>query len=174
MIKIDDELYETVVTLLSQFFHNMASRIEAVSVSIYSKINPKMKRWSRDKLYDNINLKGESSRDLHSFKFHDQLYLIWNFIKHNNLDTYDNLKKDYPELLIEDEYKSGNQAKYYVKINEELINKLLNGTEKYFKEWCKLNCDEDFHEAQWNFDDYFIEQVDDEIEMIRNPLGLEF
>ena len=45
------------------------------------------------KLYDNVNLKGGSSRDLSSFKYHDKLYLIWNFIKHNNLDTYENLKR---------------------------------------------------------------------------------
>ena len=172
--KIDEELYETIVTLLVQFFHNMASRIEAVSVSVYSKINPKMKRWSRDKLYDNVNLKGESSRDLPSFKYHDQLYLIWNFIKHNNLDTYENLKRDYPELLVKAEYKSGEQAKYYVNINKDLINNLLNGTEKFFKEWCKLNCDEDYHEAEWNFDEYFKDIVHDEINFNRNPLGLEF
>lgn len=71
----------------------MASRIEAASVLIYSKMNPKMKRWSRDKLYDNINNKDQSSRDLPSFKYHDKLYLIWNFIKHNNSDTYESLKK---------------------------------------------------------------------------------
>lgn len=171
---IDDELYETIITLLVQFFHSMASRIEAASVSVYSKINPQMKKWSRDKLYDNINLKGMSSRDLPSIKYHNQLYLIWNFIKHNNLDTYENLKKEFPELLIKDEYKAGEQAKYYVKINEKLIIKLLDGTEKFFKDWCELNCDENYREAQWNYDDYFKELVSDTIEMYRNPLGLEF
>ncbi|UKI51043.1 MAG: hypothetical protein L6U99_06890 [Clostridium sp.] len=64
---INNEINEMYITLLTNFFHNMASRIEAVSVLIYSKINPKMKRWSRDKLYDNINNKDQSSRDLPSF-----------------------------------------------------------------------------------------------------------
>jgi len=171
---LDNELYETYVTLLSQFYHSMASRIEAVSVLMYSSMNPKMKKWSRDKLYDNINTKGKSSRDLPSFEYHDKLYLIWNFIKHNNNDTYDNLKKDYPDLLIEDKYIPGKQAKYYVKLSDKLIIQLLDGVEKYFIEWCELNCDEDYSEAQWNYEDYFTEIVHDNIDMLRNPLGLEF
>lgn len=171
---INNEINETIITLITQFFHNMASRIEAVSVLMYSKINPKMKKWSRDKLYDNINIHQKSSRDLPSFKYHDELYLIWNFIKHNNKDTYDNLKKDYPSVLIDKEYNAGEPAKYYVKISDKLINQLLDGVRNYFIEWCELNCNENYYEAKWNYDNYFIEQVDDAIEMIRNPLGLEF
>lgn len=129
----------------------MASRIEAASVLIYSKMNPKMKRWSRDKLYDNINENDYSSRDLPSFKYHDKLYLIWNFIKHNNSDTYESLKKDYPDVLYDEEYVAGTSAKYYVKLNEKLINELLNGVEEYFENL-----------------------VYDGIELFRNPLGLEF
>ena len=71
---INNEINELYITLLTNFFHNMASRIEAASVLIYSKMNPKMKRWSRDKLYDNINENDYSSRDLPSFKYHDKLY----------------------------------------------------------------------------------------------------
>lgn len=171
---INNEINEMYITLLSNFFHNMASRIEAASVLIYSKMNPKMKRWSRDKLYDNINNKDRSSRDLPSFKYHDKLYLIWNFIKHNNSDTYESLKKDYPDVLYNKKYEAGAPAKYYVKLNEKLINELLNGVEKYFIEWCELNRDENYNDAQWNYEEYFENLVYDEIELLRNPLGLEF
>lgn len=171
---INNEINEMYITLLTNFFHNMASRIEAASVLIYSKINPKMKRWSRDKLYDNINNKDQSSRDLPSFKYHDKLYLIWNFIKHNNSDTYESLKKDYPDVLTDERYEAGAPAKYYVKLNEKLINELLNGVEKYFIEWCELNRDENYNEAQWNYEEYFKNLVYDEIGLLRNPLGLEF
>ena len=173
-IAIDEEKYDAYITLLANFFHNMASRIEATSVLIYSKMNPKMKRWSRDKLYDNINNKELSSRDLPSFKYHDKLYLIWNFIKHNNSDTYESLKKDYPDVLTDERYEAGAPAKYYVKLNEKLINELLNGVEKYFIEWCELNRDENYYEAQWNYEEYFKNLVYDEIGLLRNPLGLEF
>lgn len=171
---IDEEKYDAYITLLANFFHNMASRIEAASVLIYSKMNPKMKRWSRDKLYDNINTKGLSSRDLPSFKYHDKLYLIWNFIKHNNFDTYESLKKDYPDVLTDERYEAGAPAKYYVKLNEKLINELLNGVEKYFIEWCELNCNENYNDAQWNYEEHFKNLVYEQIENYRNPLGLEF
>ncbi len=169
---IDNKINEEYITLLSNFFHNMASRIEAESVLIYSKMNPKMKRWSRDKLYDNINTKALSSRDLPSFKYHDKLYLIWNFIKHNNYDTYESLKKDYPDVLTDKRYEAGAPAKYYVKLNEKLINELLNGVEKYFIEWCELNCNENYNDAQWNYEEHFENLVYEQIENYRNPLGL--
>lgn len=170
--QINEKMYDVYITLLSQFFHNMASRIEAVSVSIYSKLNPKMKRWSRDKLYDNVNNKQISSRELPSFKYHDKLYLIWNFIKHNNYDTYENLKRDYPEVLYDEKYEAGNDAKYYIKLDEKLIDELLNGVEKYFIEWCEVNVDENYEDAQWNYDDYFKGLVFDAIEDARNPLAI--
>ena len=89
------------------------------------------------------------------------------------MDTYENLKRDYPEILIDEKYESGQPAKYYVKLSEKLITELLDGVMKYFEEWCELNCDENYLEAQWNYDDYFINAVDDSIESFTNPLGLE-
>lgn len=171
---IKNRYIELYTNMYSQFMLDMTSRIEAVTVSVYSSLNPKMKRWSRDKLYDNINIKNISSRELPSFKYHDKLYLIWNFLKHNNLDTYENLKRDYPEVLISEEYEPGDLAKYHLKLDDKLIMELLDGVEKYFVEWCNANCDENYNEAQWNYEDYFVEMVKEQIEMIRNPMGLEF
>lgn len=37
-----------------------------------------------------------------------------------------------------------------------------------------MNCNEDYSEAQWNYDKYFVKLVDDVIEDFRNPLGLEW
>lgn len=165
------ELYNS---LYAQFFHSMASRIEAISVVVYSSINPKMKKWSRDKLYDHKNKNGISSRELPSFKCHNNLYSIWNFIKHNNISTYEKLKRDYPSVLIEEVYSAGDLAIHYLKLDEKLILDLLNGVRNYFIEWCEANCNENYTEAQWNYDSYFIKIVYDEIEMIRNPLGLEW
>ena len=127
--------------MYSQFILDMTSRIEAISVSVYASINPKMKKWARDKLYDNINSKQISSRDLPSFKYHDKLYLIWHFLKHNNIDIYENLRENYPEVLISKKYKAGNLAKNYLKLDDKLIIELLDGVEKYFVEWCNVNCD---------------------------------
>lgn len=165
------ELYNS---LYAQFFHSMTSRIEAVTVAVFSEIAPNIKKWSRDKLYDYSNENNISSRDLPSFKYHNKLYSIWNFIKHNNISTYEKLKRDYPHVLVDVEFQSGDLAIHYLKLDEKLILDLLNGVRKFFIEWCKLNCNEDYSEAQWNYDKYFIKLVDDVIEGFRNPLGLEW
>ena len=165
------ELYNS---LYAQFFHSMTSRIEAVTVAVFSEIAPNIKKWSRDKLYDYSNENNISSRDLPSFKYHNKLYSIWNFIKHNNISTYEKLKRDYPHVLVDVEFQSGDLAIHYLKLDEKLILDLLNGVRKFFIEWCKLNCNEDYSEAQWNYDKYFIKFVDDVIEGFRNPLGLEW
>lgn len=172
--RVNRKMNEVYISLLSQFFHNMCSRIEAVSILMYSSVNPNMKRWSRDKLYDNINLKGLSSRDLPSFKYHDRLYSLWNFIKHNNMSAYNDLKDCYPDVLCNKKYEQGQPAKYYIKFSEKLINELLEGVKKFFIEWCELNCNENYKETSWNYEDFFTELIDDEIENYRNPLGLEF
>lgn len=171
---IKNRYIELYTNLYSQFMLDMTSRIEAITVSVYSSLNPKMEKWSRDKLYDNINTKKISSRELPSFKYHDELYLIWHFLKHNNIDTYKKLKKKYPNVLISAKYQAGDLAKYYLKLDDKLIIELLDGVEKYFVEWCNANCDENYNEAQWNYEDYFVGLVHDQIEMYRNPLGLEF
>lgn len=172
--KVEYKKYELYTSQYAQFFHYMASRIEAKTVELYSRIHPDMKDWSRDKLYDNINTKNESSRNLKSFKYHDELYLIWNFLKHNNLSTYEKLKERYPNVLLDCEYKSGDLAIRYLILNEKIIMNLLKGTKQFFIEWCELNLNEKYSEAHWNFDDYFTRLVKDEIEVFTNPLGLEW
>lgn len=172
--RLSDQKVELFNSLYAQFFHIMASRIEALTVSFYTKKNPKtkLKKINRNVLYDNKNEKSLSSRNLHSFQYHDRLYSIWNFIKHNNLRTYKSVKEKYPEVLIDKEYQSGYLAIHYVKLNEKLILELLEGVKNFFIEWCELNLNEDYGQSLWNYDDWFKEQVDNEIEAIQNPLGL--
>ncbi len=159
----------------AQFIQTMASRIEAVTASVWRDLNPGAEDWRRDRLYDNISVDGTSSRNLPSLKYHDRLYCIWNFLKHNNISTYNKLKKNYPEDLIEEEYKSGDLAIHYlVGLGDKLVYELLEGTKRFFIEWCKKNLNEDYEEAQWNYSSYFTDHVNDDIELMRNPLGLEW
>lgn len=173
-IETTEKKTELFNNLYVQFYHNMVSRIEAITVSVLSKNNPKMKDFNRKLLYDNYNLKKVSSRDLKSFKYHDKMYCIWNFLKHNNLSTYENLLNYYPEVLIKRKFKSGDLAVNYLILNDELINELLDGVKNFFIEWCDLNCDEKYYESSWNYSEWFIRKVKQNIDSIRNPLGLNF
>lgn len=167
--RIRYEKYELYTSLYAQFFHNMVAQIEAISVNMYSKLNPDLESWNRCLMY-----KGIDTDSLSSFKFHNRLYLIWNFLKHNNSDTYNKLKSKYPKVLIENEYISGNLAVNYVKLDEKLIIELLEGLKRFFIDWCRIICNEDYNEALWNYEDYFISVVNNRIEEYHNPLGLEW
>lgn len=166
------EVYETTNTLYAQFFHQMVSRIEAVTIKVYSSVISDFKKFTRDKLYDNVNTKKISSRTLPSFKYHDMMYSIWNFIKHNNMNTYQTVYDNYKECLIDCEYVQGDLAIHYLKLDEKFIIDLLNGTKRFFIEWCELNLNEVYDRALWDYDSWFIEKVQDQIEIIANPLGL--
>lgn len=170
--KLINDKFELHNSLYAQFYHGMVSRIEAITVKVFYNINPKMKKFTRDQLYDNINLKKESSRNLLHFKYHDKMYSIWNFIKHNNQNTYDTLYENYREVLIDEKYENGDLAIKYVKLNEELILELLEGTKQYFIEWCELNLNEAYERSLWDYDEWFLAQIKDQIDCIDNPLGL--
>ena len=43
----------------------------------------------------------------------------------------------------------------------------------FFDEYCKLVFNEDTESANWNYDQYFLDRVNDEIESCTNPLGMD-
>lgn len=104
----------------------------------------------------------------------NKLYAIWNFLKHNSLSTYEALKNSYPEAIIEvnRKYTQGEFALFYINFDETLINTLLTELKEFFIEYCNLVFGENFESTQWNYNDWFIEKVNDEIEVFTNPLGL--
>lgn len=164
---VDKEICDIYITLMSNFFHNMASRIEGVSKLMYKKIDPKTK-WNRARLYNYKSTNYKTVRNLSSFEFHDKLYLIWNFLKHNDGNTYKKIKNRYPEILTDGIFEPNRPAKYYIKITYQLIMDLLNGVEEFFIEWCRINCNENYDIAQWNYDDYFKNLVNKKIKENEN------
>lgn len=170
-IKYAEEVNKIVGSLYAQFFHQMASRIEAITVFVLSHNGKNVEHFDRSALYDYAGEKG-TARDFTNYSSHDKLYCIWHFIKHNSISTYNKLKSKYPEVLVDAEFKQGYLAYTYVKFSEDLILELLNGCCEFFKEYCLCVYHEDYDEAQWNYDDYFKQPVDDEIQMLRDPFGL--
>ena len=164
---------ETFQGLYSQFIHQMASRVEAVTVKVLSEHGMIDDHFDRNILYGGIN-NHITVRALPHFSSHNKLYCIWNFVKHNSLSTYETLKSRFPELLVEEDFKQGESAHYYIKFSEELILDLIEGCSEFFKEYCSLIFNENYDEAQWNYHYFFYNIVRDEIESTVNPLGLEW
>lgn len=90
------------------------------------------------------------------------------------MSTYEALKNSYPETIIEvnRKYTQGELALFYINFDETLINTLLTELKEFFIGYCNLTFGENFESAQWNYNDWFIEKVNDEIELFTNPLGL--
>lgn len=163
------------ISLYAQFFHQMAAKIEAVTVRVLTQNGWKGTKFSRNTFYTFNNVKATDVKSLASFDCYDKLYAIWNFLKHNSLSTFETLKNSYPELIIcTDDYKynQGELAIYFIQFDKIQINDLLDGLKVFFANYCKLVLGENREIAQWDYDDWFLEKVNDEIETITNPLGL--
>lgn len=162
------------LSLYAQFFHQMASKIEAVTINVLTKNGWRGKNFSRNIFYNFKSIKEAEVKSLKSFDAYNKLYAIWNFLKHNSLSTYEALKNSYPEAMIEADrkYAQGALALFYINFDETLINTLLSGLKEFFIEYCNLVFGENYESAQWNYNDWFLEKVNDEIESITNPLGL--
>lgn len=165
--------FEVVASLYASFIHQMASQIEAVTVLVLSKQNAITDRFDRNVFYATADGKDKKVTELPSFVHYNKLYCLWNFIKHNSISTYKKLSSEYPELICDGiEYNQGFPAFQLINFSEELIMELLNGCNSFFMEYCELVYKENYDEAQWNYGRYFINMVDETIELITNPLGL--
>ena len=123
-------------------------------------------------------------RSLSHFESFDKFYSIWNFTKHNSPSTYKKIKKNWPELLYSKEkdswftldFPSEHLAIEYLKINDKFITSLFDPLLEFYYEFCELCYGEPKHHSLWDYDDYFLDIVDehikDEKELIENPMGL--
>lgn len=166
------KVHEIISSMYSQYFHMMASQIEAITIKVLSINHVKVNKSLREVLRGTL-IKKSNFEDLPGFKFHDRLYKIWNFIKHNNEDAYIKLKEYHPETLYDYEYRQGDLAIHYVKFNDQLIVDILKGLRTFYINYCEQVFDEDIFDAQWNYDDFFLDRVRSEIEIYQNPLGLD-
>lgn len=168
-----NECATTVYCLYAQFFHFMMARIEAVTIKVLTLNKLVKDRFDRNILYGTCVGKEKTVEEMQYFKCYDKMYCIWNFIKHNSLSTFKTLNERYPELITKSEkYEQGELAIYHIKFSDKLIEDLLKGIRNFYKEYCCIMFDENYDEAQWNYDKYFSTRINKEIEELRNPLGL--
>ncbi len=166
--------YDRAIQMIyAQFIHLMASIIEHAQIMAFESVglkfvylNRKILKKKLKEQYDGLEIK-----TVENYQEYDKFYALWNFLKHNSKSSYKNLKTTYPEILINDEFKGGYSLNY-VRLSEELIFELLSRLELFFNSLCTDVFKEDIKEAEWNYDDYFIEQINCYIEGIENPLSL--
>ena len=165
-------------SIYAQFFHQMMSQIDALCLRVCISHGYKEDDFSK-KSFD-IFIQGKQNQPAKAFKdfenywIFDKAYLVWNFLKHNSKRSYDELKRKFPEMIYDpnNEYKNGDLALSCLKLDEKFIMFCLDNMYKFFEEVCILGFYEDTKNASWDYANYFIEQVDLEIETVTNPLGL--
>lgn len=177
-----EQTYKFVIkSLYVQFFQQMMAQIDALSLRVIASQGYKNDEFSK-KLFD-IFIQGKqtgfekvSFLEYDNYAIYDRAYLTWNFLKHNSLKAYEELKRKYPEMIYDPDnnYRNGDLALSVLKIDEKYILDCLDDMHKFFDELCVRGFGENIDDAQWDYDDYFISQVNDEIDLIINPLGIYF
>ena len=177
-IKRQNQYRFVIKSIYAQFFQQMMAEINALSLRVMVSQGYKSEDFSKKAFDIFIQGKQKSNQiqfpDFDNYYIFDRAYLVWNFLKHNSLRSYDELKRKYPEMIYDpnNNYKNGDLALTVLKIDERYILDCLDNLHKFFDEVCERGFDENIKDAKWDYDDYFIEQVDLEIEGITNPLGL--
>lgn len=173
------EYYYIIKTIYAQFFQQMMSQIDAMALKVIVENGYKNKKFSREEFDSFIQGKQNKNDSVSFYKYehfsaYDKAYRIWNFLKHNSEKAYSQLKNNYQDLINDPDntYENGDSAISVLKIDEELILKTLDELPLFFDEVCQRGFGENPKDARWDYDDYFIENARDQIDLIENPLGL--
>jgi hypothetical protein len=161
-------------SLVAQFIHQMVSTIEAVTIRVITLQGYDKQKFNRD-LFDAFiqgRKKGIKLEDIEGYLDYDRLYHVWNFLKHNSMDLYEKIQRKFPDLLYDEEYKNGQLALSVLKIDRKFVTQIIKKIGIFFDNLCAKAFDEDVTNADWDYDEFFIQFVDDVIEGITNPLGL--
>ena len=172
-------VYRNIIkSLYAQFFHQMMSAIDALCLKLITACGYKEDDFSK-KQFDSFiqGLQGSNAIKFKEYSFYsiyDKAFTVWNFLKHNSLKSYNILKKWYPDMIWDPDgrYQNGDSALNVVKLDEKFIFSCLDNLHLFFDELCQRTFGENADDAQWDYDDYFEEVVQDQIDVIINPLDL--
>ena len=161
-------------SLYAQFFHQLVSQIEALQLKMLTKNGYEGVKFDRNVFYDFKGKNHESISSLNGFADYDKMYAVWNFIKHNSLSTFNEVKKNFPEILKEGDYTQGDLACFHIDFTDSMIDSIIDNVTIFLIKYCQLVFKEDEFEAAWNSEEHFLSAVYDEIEAEQNPLGIPF
>ncbi len=101
-------------------------------------------------------------KELREYDAFDLLHKINNFLKHNTIKSYDDLRKIYPKNVATVEnglakvrYENGMFAGEWLVLEENYIDELFDRLICFFKDYCIEYLRENVEDADWNYDDYF-------------------
>ena len=152
------------------FIKELGYSKEDFKVGNFSAFTDKLKGLKKAHLIN--SLKGYNAYNL--------LHKINNFLKHNTIEAYNQLKEEYPENVhsLENKtskcpYENGMFAGDWIIIKDNYIDMLFKELLDFFEDYCEKFLDEDLEESKWNYDDYF-KNVYREVKDLNSYFGLNF
>lgn len=170
-------------SLYCSFISKIATEIDRITLIVMTQLGYKSNDYSFNsfkKFSDGLqkNKEGVEISKLKKYNAYNLLHKLNNFLKHNTLSSYNDLKKWYPNNVASVEkgtanieYENGMFAGDWIIIEENYIDNLLDKLILFFKDYCKEYLKENIEEADWNYDEYFI-KVYHEILDLRNYFGV--
>lgn len=162
-------------SLYAQFFHQMMAEIDAQTCRVLVLLGFREDDFTKKSFDVFIQSKqGSNAKPFKQFKYYyvyDRAYSVWNFLKHNSKKSYDILCKFYPEMIYDPDniYKNGDLALSVLKLDERYILSVLKELPLFFDEVCSIGLRENVKDAVWDYEDYFMNVVQQEIDSVTNP-----
>ena len=167
-IKRENKYVHVIQSLYCQFINKLAIETDRIMLIAMCKLGYKGTDFNFNsfvKFSDGLarDRKGKKIKDLEKYNAYNMLHKINNFLKHNTISSYLDLKKYYPENVASKEngnanmeYENGMFAGDWIIIKDDYVDDLLKKLRKFFKSYCKEIVKENVDDAEWNHDDYFI------------------
>lgn len=154
--------------LYCQFIIKLATEVDRITLIAMCKLGYKGNNYNFNsfaKFTDGLarNRTTLKISQLDKYNAYNMLHKINNFLKHNTICSYMDLKKYYPNNVLSIEkgttdmvYENGMFAGDWIIIKDGYIDDLIRKLKTFFKRYCEIFVNENVEEANWNYDDYFI------------------
>lgn len=158
--KIINELY-------CMFISKICTEVDRISLLAMSKSGytdtdfsfKQFRAFSEELLKDGEHF---SIEDLKKFNAYNMLHKINNFIKHNSIDSYNTLRKMYPNNVASlenktasSEYENGMFAADWIILKPNYIDDIFGKIRTFFDNYCEKFYKEDLSKVEWDYEGYF-------------------
>lgn len=157
--------YDSVIlSLYCQFICKICAEVDRFTLILLKSLGYSQKDFGmRDFRAFTDGLKHQNHANLieklSGFNAFDMLHRINNFLKHNTLFSYNELKKKFPENVKSNingkPYESGMFAGDWIVVKKGYIDRLFQKLNNFFEDYCHTFVGEDLEGSKWNYDDYF-------------------
>lgn len=170
-------------SLYCNFISKLSTEIDRYTLIVLSELGYKSNDFNFNsfvKFSDGLqsNKLGKRISALKKYNAYNLLHKINNFLKHNTVKSYLDLKKWYPDNVCsvekgtaKIEYENGMFAGDWIILKEGYMDSIFDSLLAFFKDYCIVYLKENTDDADWNYDEYF-RNVHSEIIDMRNYWGV--